>query len=302
MVARILSRGTLSRLNAVGCKNTKLSGLWQTIEEENADPDAAKYRRIEAEMGFDPDECPKPLMDKALELDHDIGTATLSELAPIYGKSSAQGRIGSIRKIARSRGHVGKPSVPCRPSKARIRRGAPWQRAVEAARELRQIIGSRQGTMSNDMLCDLLGLRTSDVEGFAPVKSAHAAVAIPEDGGKFRFIPRKSSPKGRRFELARLLGDYFIADATDGQWLASTDLSTSRQKYQRAFAAEFLCPIEQLKEFLQGYYSEFAIEEAAEHFQVSPLAVGSLLTNNGLIQRSFYSDYVDAGLSYQFCR
>ena len=46
---------TLNRLEAVDCKNTQLSNLWQIIEDEGADPEAVKYRRIEAEMGFDPD-------------------------------------------------------------------------------------------------------------------------------------------------------------------------------------------------------------------------------------------------------
>jgi len=45
---------------------------------------------------------------------------------------------------------------------------------------------------------------------------------------------------------SRLMGDYLLYGNHGTSWLASTDLRTSRQKYQRAFAAEFLCPFRSL--------------------------------------------------------
>ena len=285
---------TLNRLEAVDCKDTPLWNLWQIIKDEGADPEAVKYRRIEAEMGFDPDECPKQLMNEALQLDQEIGAATLSELAPVYGKLSAQEPISSIKTIAESPGLVGRPNAPPYPSITAVRGGVPWQHAVAAAREVRHTLGNPQGMISDAILCDLLGLRESDVHQFAPIKRTHAAIAVPEDTDQFKFIPRKAHPVAKRFELARLFGDYLITNQTNGQWLASTDLRTWRQKYQRAFAAEFLCPIEQLQDFLKGDYSEPVIEEAAEYFQVSYITVDFLLVNNNLIQHSS-----DTGLPYQ---
>jgi hypothetical protein len=248
-------------------------------------------------MGYDPDECPKQLMDQALELDRQMGTAALSELAPVYGKSQA--RLTVIKEIAESRGLVGRPSAPRRPHGAPVPQGVHWQRGVAAARELRQTLGKRHDMIATAYLCELLGLNEHEVEQWSPVKRNNAAIAVPEDGDQFKFIPRKKHPISKRFELARFLGDYLMTDHTNGQWLASTDLSTSRQKYQRAFAAEFLCPIAQLEEFLQGDYSESAIEDAGEHFQVSTRAVNSLLVNNGLIQHSLFFDYADAALPYR---
>jgi Zn-dependent peptidase ImmA (M78 family) len=52
---------------------------------------------------------------------------------------------------------------------------------------------------------------------------------------------------------------------------------------QRAFAAEFLCPIEALRAFLDDDVSNEAIEDAGEHFSVSPLAVRSHLALNGIL-------------------
>jgi hypothetical protein len=106
-------------------------------------------------------------------------------------------------------------------------------------------------------------------------------------------------PIAKRFELARFIGDYILTGHTNGEWLTSTDLSTSRQKYQKAFAAEFLCPIAALREFLQEDYSESAIEDAVDHFQVSQMTVDSLLVNNRLIPSPSMLDYANARLPYQ---
>ena len=86
----------------------------------------------------------------------------------------------------------------------------------------------------------------------------------------------------RRFEAARLLSDFMFASMKD-RWLPATDAKTVRQKLQRAFSAEFLCPISSLKHLLQGDYSSDSLDEAGYYFGVSPLAIRSHLANHGLI-------------------
>ncbi|MCP4402968.1 MAG: hypothetical protein GY801_37400 [bacterium] len=65
----------LSRLDAQGCPHTNLANLWQLILEDSSDRESAKYRCLEAKMGYDPDECPEELIDKALELEKKMGRA-----------------------------------------------------------------------------------------------------------------------------------------------------------------------------------------------------------------------------------
>ena len=62
-----------------------------------------------------------------------------------------------------------------------------------------------------------------------------------------------------------------------------SDLATATQKRQRAFAAELLCPIDALVEFLDGDYSESAQEDAADHFEVSETTIAALLANNACL-------------------
>jgi len=275
----------LSRLAAVACPDTDLANLWQLIQEERRDEKSSVYRRLEAEMGYDPDECPEQKMQIALELGNEAGLATLSELAPLYGES-ATAPLTTIKDLAASPGMVGTPEVSLTRGKAHMARGTPpWQRAVTEARRIRgDIVGNIADPIDNATLCGLLGLKSSDIEQWQPDTRSALSIAIPAPQNGFKFLPRKKNPSGKRFELARFLGDFLSTTQTDSRWLASTDLHTSRQKYQRAFAAEFLCPIEGLKEYLQDDYSESAQEDAAQYFEVSEQTVRSLLTNNGLIQ------------------
>ena len=295
--AEDLVNTVLGRLDAQGCPNTDLANLWQFILEDRYDPESAKYRRLEAKMGYDPDECPEELIGKALDLGKKMGEDALSELAPVYGRSTRQEPLTAIEEIAGSTGLIGVPQT--RIPDASKTNGMPWQRAVSVAGSLRQMLGNTNGVIDNRDLCELLGLRISDVENWSPDGRNAVAIAVPESESQFKFIPRKRHPTAKRFELARFIGDYILkTGSAKGEWLTSTDLSTSRQKYQRAFAAEFLCPIAALQEFLEDDFSESAIEDATEYFQVSETTIKSLLVNNHLIPFA-PAGYDDIGLPYQ---
>jgi hypothetical protein len=166
-------------------------------------------------------------------------------------------------------------------------------RAVAAARALRKAIGLGEGKVRNETLQDLLGLQRTEAAQHpeAGVKR-RSGVGVPQAEGRIKFMPRKHHPVSRRFELSRFIADLVQVQGAP-QWLTSTDLSTSRQKFQRAFAAEFLCPIDELKAFLNGDYSESGIEDAMEYYDVREHTVTSLLANHGLIQPPWVQGYGD---------
>jgi Zn-dependent peptidase ImmA (M78 family) len=66
---------------------------------------------------------------------------------------------------------------------------------------------------------------------------------------------------------------------------------TYRQKLQRAFAGEFLCPFEALEKTLDGDTSDDAIHEAAQHFNVADITVRTLLVNHRVIDRDSLDDF-----------
>ncbi|QEP43501.1 hypothetical protein D5085_10405 [Ectothiorhodospiraceae bacterium BW-2] len=69
----------------------------------------------------------------------------------------------------------------------------------------------------------------------------------------------------------------------------ATRTYTYRQKLQRAFAAELLCPAEQLVNEMRNDYSDENQTSVADTFGVSPLTVKTILTNHGYIERDFDS-------------
>ncbi|ATE60094.1 ImmA/IrrE family metallo-endopeptidase [Thauera sinica] len=239
-------------------------------------------------MGFDPDECPESVITQALEIQNHTGDAAMAELAPIFGKRDQGAALGEIISLGTIGGVRGKPQVDASifgPKKAMT---APWERGAEAAKRLRTHIGKTSEPIDNAALLGLLGLTECQVERWSLPQRLPAAVATPVDHECLNFVPRKRHRVARRFEFARFLGDHLRQTPDSAGWLTSTDLATSRQKYQRAFAAEFLCPIKSLEGFLEGDFSETAIEEAASHFDVSEQTVEALLMNNGYVPRSYY--------------
>jgi hypothetical protein len=283
--------GVLSRLNAMSCHNTDLANLWQLILEDRADSETENYRKLEAKMGYDPEECLDKIIEKAKNYEHQIGASTFSELAPVYGKAAQTPLFDLDELMEKSSSDytlVGHPVDPR--SKENIPPeidGQPWKQAHIDAQSVRHAISNSKDKIKDNDLYELLGLTPSAVANITISKAA-ASVAIKRDSDEFAFIPRKNKNYAaiHRFEFARFLGDYLWTQQREPQWLASTDLRTSRQKYQRAFAAELLCPLDALQEFLHEDYTDVSIEKAARHFTVSEITVNSILMNNNVMSHT----------------
>jgi hypothetical protein len=101
----------------------------------------------------------------------------------------------------------------------------------------------------------------------------------------WRALSRSRYREGRRFELCRLIAA--AAEVTNGErLLPATTAKTSRQKFQRTFGQEFLCPVEALIQTLGTSHPEDdEIEAAAAQFEVSPLLVRTTLVNHGILPR-----------------
>lgn len=284
----------LARLDAKGLAGSNLAHLWALVQEDLADPEAVRRRKLEAELGFDPEECPEQALDAALQRESQVGDAALSELAPAIAASGAPPDLALIGQLASTDGIVGSPDLSPG-SIDHLDHGAPWERAVHDARALRNRMGNVRGPVPDRSLHDLLGMSSEAAAKYSvPVGRSPVAVAIPTNDHRLKFVPRKRNPGGKRFELARFLGEYLRPAADELRWLVSTDLWTFRQKYQRAFAAEFLCPIDSLTSFLNGDFSSYAIEEAAAEFDVSEQTITSLLRNNG-----YMHDHWTDGMPYR---
>jgi hypothetical protein len=107
-----------------------------------------------------------------------------------------------------------------------------------------------------------------------------------------RIVLRSKWNTGRRFDVARLIGDRILHKA--GALHPATRSYTYRQKAQRSFAAELLSPFAAVDDMLAGDYSAERRHEVAEHFDVSELAIHTLLINHGRVEREASEDELDA--------
>lgn len=276
-------QATLTQLDAKALRHSDLAALWGIVLEDLADANAVRRRKLEAQLGFDPEECPPKALEEALRWGNQVGEEALSEIAPAIAHSGEAPDLSAIGRLVGAPGLEGEPDIQSSDVE-HIEAEAPWQRAAHAARSLRDRLAMSDQAFDSEQLYSLLGLASSRAADWRGVDSqVPVAVAVPLGGRRIKFVPRKRNPQAKRFELARLLGDLLRPVRHDDEWLTSTDLTTARQKYQRAFAAELLCPIGALEGFLEGDYSASAIDDAAERFDVSEQVVRASLVNNGFL-------------------
>ncbi|MFN3075728.1 MAG: ImmA/IrrE family metallo-endopeptidase [Alphaproteobacteria bacterium] len=289
------------RLRNQGVRETNLDRLWRDLMTERRDPSLALRRKFEALLGVEPDEGDPEVLAQMERDAEALGQDAIEEIAA--GHHGHHGDHGDkkvttaveMREIAQTKGVDGlagsavRLGGDVRPSP--LANEPAWQlgkRFAEALREQEHLAGepvsdARLSEMA-DVPIALLGRDGS---------RAHLSFVLEEKAGACRVVLRSRWDTGRRFDLARLLGDRLMNAAHNEHLYPATRAYTYRQKAQRAFAAEFLAPFSKVDAMLEDDYSdENRQEEVAEHFQVSPKTIHTLLVNHHRLERD--------GLGYDF--
>ena len=273
-----------------------LVGLWQEVASERHDFALSQWRRMEAIMGFDPDEGPAHLAAELRTAAESYGPGAVEEVAAATGERV----LDCLRELS------GAPRLEsaglCIPKFEALQQeiGAvrpawfPWQRGEAAARIARRV-WSLDGAVSTEAMVDTFGFRRELINEPSGAKGPMSA-GFRGEGAPDHFKVFLNSPyqENRRFALMRIIGDNLSA-APEDRLLPAPNVRTQRQKFQRSFAQEFLCPYEELRAFLgSAEPGDEGIEEAAHHFGVSPLLVTSVLVNKGEMDRASLDDYGSA--------
>jgi hypothetical protein len=291
---------TIDRLAKTATKYTDLAQLWSEVVKERNDPQFAAWRKLEACLGYEPDEGPTNLLEDLQKQNDTYGINAVQELAAA-SKSQALEHLHILDAGIRNQG------IPVRVHNASTLRDRltaqpsrsddpPWQRATRAAQIAREVWSLGRGPIQTHTLSELFGFdlsvsysRESDNPRRLQLSAGMRDDHVP-DGFLTSFNQRYLS--GRRFTLARLVADYLEPHQND-LLLPATFARTSRQKFQRAFAQEFLCPFDELTEFLGVVdptdndinLTDDDINDAAWYFEVSPLTIKITLVNKGVIER-----------------
>ena len=280
----------IGRLTSVNTLASELQAIWNEVLQERRDPSQAHWRKLEAMLGFDPDGAPNALMEELQSAMLRQGTSAVEEIAVaskdhaasdlktllgLADRASPPLRVANLRELIADIGRAIKPSQ------------LPWQNATEAARIARGVWAIEAGPVDNELLSDLFSFPKEwiDFREVPPNVPMPAGFRIPAKPEEVQMVFRRRHPTSRRFELARVVGDHLIA-RTEDKLLPITDSKTERQKFQRAFAQELLCPFTELREFLSSSEpDDDEIEEAAAYFEVSPLMIRTMLVNKGKLDR-----------------
>jgi hypothetical protein len=279
----------LQHLPAMATDQSELKDLWQEVREERGDRDTMQWRKLEAMLGFDPDEGPAELIAELQRRKTDVGSEAVEELA-VVARDRAIELLESLRGAAQTK------AMPAQiPEYGKLRQETPaianphdppWKQGVLAARAARETWGLPPGPVSDERILDLFSAPSNLLKETSVALSLPVSAGYRVNGdGRLSVFLNKRHPTGLRFALSRLVADHLYAPGED-RILPATDAKTARQKFQRSFAQEFLCPFDDLRAYIDDRpLSDEIIEEAADYFQVSPLLTKTTLVNRGLLVR-----------------
>jgi len=287
----------ISRLRALEIKDDGLPGLWAEVMAERNDPKSAPCRKLEAMAGYDPDEAPEGLLAKLLEDQNDLGKSAIEEVAA-EARHSVNEALQPMRGVSRSQ----KPkeggyrvTIPQLDGTMTDDGDLPWQSAGKLAARARKEWNLGDKPLLNKRLTGLLSTTKDVLVGDSAQRSKIPFAVRKGKNGKVDVYLHSPISANRRFALSRLIGDHLYFKNGE-KLLPATRAGTVRQKFQRAFAQELLCPYTALLEKLQTEQpDDDDVAEAADYFHVSPLLVKTTLVNKGELDRSALA----ANIQYQ---
>ncbi|MCD8503477.1 MAG: hypothetical protein LRY56_09345 [Burkholderiaceae bacterium] len=90
----------IDRLESQSVRGSDLAQLWQLVQRDMSDPKAFRFRKLEAALGFDPQECPEDLLGCALQWQAQMGEVAFSELLPAIASAGETPDLSRIAHLA----------------------------------------------------------------------------------------------------------------------------------------------------------------------------------------------------------
>lgn len=288
-VARVIVR-----MDSFQLGRSELHELWDELSKERNDAKLSKARRLEAIAGFDPGEMGDKALNSYLELEGTAGNVATAEVAAACAGSNPAGFLQ--KAISQARKAVTPAKIPnIDLGQVPVSPGKPWLEGQVLAQLTRRKFHIPSGPISDRQLAETLELPRKELDPVTKTAERNVGLAIRDHGADdLRLSFRRSNRTSRRFETSRFLCEA-LQPGEKEQWFAQTDSRTARQKRQRAFAIEFLCPFEELRKEIPDYPTDTAIESAAKKYSVSPLAVASQLVNHDVMSAERLVEFASNG-------
>ena len=278
----------LQRLDSEGVENTNLRTIWESVLLERRTPELSRARKLEALLGQEPDEANPNALAQLIADASRLSMAGVEEIAADHNGGSTVLTADATDMIAKEKGFDASPleAVSLKPGSGipRIGEVAAWKLGSEAAKALRVQEGLDVQPISNNRLAEMAGTQDAVLSDRSRA-GEKISFALDDSPRHSRVVLRSKWGAGRRFELARLIGDRLVGSGGGRRLLPATRAYTYRQKMQRSFAAEFLSPFDAVDKMLDGDHSTENQQEVADYFDVSELTIRTLLVNHRRIAR-----------------
>ena len=285
-------------LEDVGDASDGLNAEYRQLQSERTEPAVAAWRKLEAMLGFDPDEAPDGLVARLESLSAQYGSGPLQEAALAHqGERAAEVLDNCIQAAKSSNVLIRSPypgetiANPIHIDRESIQ--SPCVLGVDAANQVRDWLGVPPGPIPNTRLSEIVGTNVDHLTTKRrSVCEVPYALRLREENGS-RLALRSTWSHARRFELCRSLGD-IIWSRNDSMGPLSAAKS-ERQKFQRAFAQGLLYPFDDLQAYVNtDEPGEDDIHAAARHFHVSERLIEATLISNHVIDHGSLEQMVDA--------
>ena len=278
--------GTLARIDSINVNKSDLADLWDEVLRERKEPQLAAERRLEACMGYDPDEAPEGLLQLLIKKRESFGIDAFQEIAAVC----KQDTLSAINEASESsqQTHINAVVPQYDSIRKQLSEGRsiiPWERGEKAA-EIARATWGVEVPVQQESLLQLFSLSEKQFSESPPnLQSINLGFRNEMAHDQFSVSWNSNHHNSRRFSLMRLVADHITASDQD-RVLPGTRAYTGRQKFQRAFAQAFLCPEDALRSYLGNVMpQEEEINGAASYLDVSPLTVCNVLVNKGMVER-----------------
>lgn len=273
----------VARLEEHQISGTTLQTEWQGILE--LDREERDFCIAVASLGLDPFDLPEGMEERIQGVAGLLSSEVMEDFFPAATSESVLEEAEAVSAVIRHLQGLQKPNTQLekvRQSMQMLEPGInPWVMGYEAARKTRTLLGVNAGPISLDLLTELGDAAPVDelasvkrVDGIVMRNGTSSAAAVQPDS----FTKRKDNLK---FSLARLLCERLMLQASATGLI--TREKTTRQKVNRAFAAELLAPAAELqKRLAHSEVSHEDIQDLADEFDVSSFVIEKQIQNHRL--------------------
>ena len=285
-------QNVVNRLSGKDIEGSEVQLRWKRVAESRRDPDENAFCEAAGALGLDPYAIAGEDADFIMRAGGVLSGAPLTEFLAGVNSIRLERRYGALASVVEATREVGPRSrlpelrgaaseVDCGLRERRNGEGF-WGPAYRLARGFRQTIGVNKDYQF-DSVCSIAGmLGNASFERSEGLSGVEGVVSRGVDVHVHLRKSRYGPPSFENFNLARAIGDA-VCFLEDGPSVINRLHGAERQAAGRAFAAEFLAPVEAVWGMHQEGYD---VGEIAGRFVVDTRVIQHQVENRDRIERA----------------